>query len=208
MAAPIRVMCVDDHPMVLEGVSSMIGRQTDMELVAAAQSGETAVALFRQFQPDVTIMDLQLPAMSGLRAIELIRGESPDARIVVLTMFHGDEDVFRALQAGAATYVLKDARSDDLLRIVRQVHAGERPLPANVAALLSARSEHPLLTAREIAVLELVAQGLRNKEVGGVLGVTEETVKSHVKNILAKLGVNDRTAAIKIARHRGIIHVD
>jgi DNA-binding NarL/FixJ family response regulator len=153
-------------------------------------------------------MDLQLPSMSGLRAIELIREESPAARIVVLTMFHGDEDIFRALQAGAATYVLKDARSEELLRIVRQVHGGERPLPDNVAALLAARSAHPVLTAREIEVLQLVALGLRNKEVGAELGVSNETIKVHVKNILAKLGVNDRTAAIKVARQRGIIHVD
>jgi two-component system NarL family response regulator len=208
MNAPIRVMCVDDHPMVLEGVSSMIGRQNDMELVAEAQSGETAIAQFRRFRPDITIMDLKLPAMSGVRAIELIRAEWPEARIIVLTMFHGDEDIFRALQAGATTYVLKDARSEELLRIVRQVHAGDRPLPDNVAALLSERSTHPVLTVREIGVLELVSRGLRNKEIGAALGVTEETVKSHVKSILGKLGVNDRTAAIQVAHRRGIIHVD
>jgi DNA-binding NarL/FixJ family response regulator len=203
----IRVLCVDDHPMVLEGVSSMVGRQPDMELVGTATSGEQAVALFRQLTPDVTLMDLQLPAMSGLEAIRAIRKEHQSARIIVLTIFHGDEDIRRALDAGASTYVLKDVRSEELLRIVREVYSGERLLPSNVASRLAATSL-PALTPRELEVLELMAKGMRNKEIGFVLGISNETIKVHVKNILAKLNVNDRMAAINVALHRGLIHIE
>lgn len=203
----IRVLCVDDHPMVLEGVSSMVGRQPDMELVGTATSGEQAVALFRQLTPDVTLMDLQLPAMSGLEAIRAIRQEHQSARIIVLTIFHGDEDIRRALDAGASTYVLKDVRSEELLRIVREVYSGERLLPSNVASRLAATSL-PALTPRELEVLELMAKGMRNKEIGFVLGISNETIKVHVKNILAKLNVNDRMAAINVALHRGLIHIE
>jgi DNA-binding NarL/FixJ family response regulator len=203
----IRVLCVDDHPMVLEGVSSMVGRQPDMELVGTATSGEQAVALFRQLTPDVTLMDLQLPAMSGLEAIRAIRKEHQSARIIVLTIFHGDEDIRRALDAGASTYVLKDVRSEELLHIVREVYSGERLLPSNVASRLAATSL-PALTPRELEVLELMAKGMRNKEIGFVLGISNETIKVHVKNILAKLNVNDRMAAINVALHRGLIHIE
>jgi two-component system NarL family response regulator len=184
----------------------MVGRQPDMEVVAAAATGEESVELFRRFRPDVTLMDLQLPTMSGLDAIHAIRREDPNARIIVLTVFQGDEDIYRALKAGAATYLLKDAL-DDLARMVREVHAGGRPLPPNIQALLDARSAHPELTAREIEVLRLVVTGMRNREIAVQLGISEETAKVHIKNILAKLNVNDRTAAVAEAVRRGIIHL-
>jgi two-component system, NarL family, response regulator len=207
MSARIRVLCVDDHPLVLEGIASAIGRQPDMELVATATSGEKAIEHFRKFHPDVTLMDLQLSAMSGLEAIRTILAEAPGARIVVLTMYQGNEDIYRALRAGAATYVLKDAKSQELMQIVRQVHAGHRPIPPNVASLLELRESQPLLTEREAEVLQLVAEGLRNKEIATVLQISEATVKVHIKNILAKFTVNDRSAAVNVALRRGIIHI-
>ena len=204
---PIRVLCVDDHPLVLEGIASIIGRQSDMELVAAATSGEQAIAIFRQQRPDVTLMDLQLPAMSGLEAIRAIRSEYPDARIIVLTMFQGDEDIYRALRAGAATYLLKDGRSEELMNVVRKVHDGGRPLPFNVASVLATRDAHLALTPRELEVMQLVAKGLRNKQIASVLDLSEETVKVHIKKILSKFKVTDRTAAVQIAVQRGIVHI-
>lgn len=190
--------------MVLEGLTAIIQKQTDMEIAAVAVSGEQAVALFRQYRPDVTLMDLQLPGLSGLEALTAIRHEYPSARIIVLTIFQGEEDIYRALKAGAATYLLKDTRSDELLRIVREVHAGNRPLPS-LASVLAAREDQPLLTTREVEVLELVEKGLRNKEIAAALRITEETTKVHVKNILAKLHVSDRTAAVNVALQRGIL---
>jgi DNA-binding NarL/FixJ family response regulator len=203
----IRVMCVDDHPMVLEGLASMIARQPDMRLVAVASSGSQAVTQFRAHRPDVTLMDLQMLGLSGLDAITAIRGRHPAARVIVLTMFEGEEDIRRALRAGAVTYLLKDVRSDEMLRIIRQVHAGERPIPASIASLLSAYEDQALLTEREVQVLQLIAEGLRNKEVGAMLRISEETVKTHVKNILSKFGVNDRMAAVNIGLHRGVIRL-
>ena len=209
MIAPvrIRVMCVDDHPMILEGLAAMIKRQPDMDLVAIATSGERAVQQYETYSPDVTLMDLQLPTMSGLDAITRIRRSDPGARIIVLTMFHGDEDIYRAMKAGAVTYVLKDVRGDELLQIMRQVHAGARPLPLTVSTLLAARKTHSGLTPRELEVLELMARGRRNKEIGAKLGISVATIKVHVKNILAKLEVNDRTAAVSISLQKGIIHL-
>jgi len=204
----IRVLCVDDHPLVLEGLSCMIGRQPDMDLVGAASSGEQAINLFRRHRPNVTLMDLQLPAMSGLAAIRAIRSEFVDARIVVVTMFHGEEDIYRALESGAMTYVLKDVGSDELLRVVREVHAGARPIPNNVAALLATRNAQPLLTLRELEVMEHLGRGMKNRDIALALNITGETVKVHVKNILAKLNVNERGAAVSVAIRRGIIHLD
>ena len=203
----IRVLCVDDHRVMLDGLSLLIGRQPDMEVVASATSGEEAVELFARHVPDVTLMDLQLPTMSGLEAIQTICRDREGARIVVLTMYQGDEDIYRALEAGAAAYVLKDALSDDLVCVIREVHTGKRPIPSDIAATLATRRAQPSLTPREVEVVRLIAEGLRNKEIGFALGITEQTVKVHVKNVLAKLSVNDRTAIIPIALRRGIIHI-
>ena len=203
----ITVLCVDDHRIVREGIRLMIDAEPDMEVVAAVATGEEAVAYHAQHRPDITLMDLQLPGMSGVRAIETIRAARRDARIIVLTMYKGDEDIHRALAAGAATYLLKDALADELPTIVRDVHKGARPLPADVAAKLEERAAHPTLTSREIEVMELVAVGKRNKEIAAALAISNETVRVHVKNILAKLDVSDRTEAMNIAIRRGIIHI-
>jgi two-component system, NarL family, response regulator len=205
--ARIRVLCVDDHRVMLDGLSLLISRQPDMEVIASATMGEDAVDLFTRHRPDVTLMDLQLPTMTGLEAIRAIRSLAPDAKIVVLTMYQGDEDIYRSLEAGAAAYVLKDALSDDLVTVIREVHHGSRPIPADVAQRLAARRAQPSLTPREVDVIQLIAQGLRNKEIGVALGISEWTAKVHVKNILAKLKVNDRAAVIQIALRRGIIHL-
>jgi DNA-binding NarL/FixJ family response regulator len=206
-ASRIRVLCVDDHRLMLDGLSLLIDRQPDMHVVASATTGEEAVELFGRLQPDVTLMDLLLPTMSGLEATREISRLHPDARIIVLTMYQGDEDIFQALEAGAATYLLKDALSQELVRVIRDVHTGGRPMPAEVEAVLAARQKKPALTPREIEVVRLIAEGMRNKEIGMTLGITEETAKVHVKNILAKLNVNDRAAVIPIALRRGIIHI-
>jgi DNA-binding NarL/FixJ family response regulator len=210
MAEPssrIRVLCVDDHRIVRDGLALIIGREPDMEIVGAASSGEASVELFRRLQPDVTLMDLQLGSMSGVEAIRAIRSFAPEARIIVLTIYQGDEDIHRALGAGATTYLLKDMLSDDLVRVVREVHAGGHPVRPEVAARLAERASGRTLTPREVQVMELVAQGMRNKEVGAALGISEETAHVHVRNILAKLKVNDRSAAVTVALRRGIIHL-
>jgi DNA-binding NarL/FixJ family response regulator len=203
----IRILCVDDHRIVREGIASLIDRQPDMRVVASAASGEEAIDLFFEHQPDITLMDLQLGVMDGISAIKIIRRRSPDARIVVLTMRRGDEDIHRALEAGASTYLMKDMISDDLIRVLREVQAGAHPMPADVEARLAERAMSRTLTDREVQVVELVAQGMRNKEIGVSLGITETTVQVHVKNILAKLKVQDRSGAITAAIRRGIIHI-
>jgi DNA-binding NarL/FixJ family response regulator len=204
---PIRVQCVDDHAVVREGIGLKIGLEPDMTVVAAAATGEQAVALFAEHRPDVTLMDLQLPAMSGLDAIRAIRQIDGGARIVVLTMYSGEEDVYRALQAGAATYLLKGTLSDDLVRIVREVHAGGNPMPPDVAATLAARVPRSALTPREVEVVALMAKGLHNKEIATLLRISHETVRIYAKNIFFKLQVPDRTAAVVDALRRGIIHM-
>jgi len=206
--AKIRVLCVDDHWIVREGVALIIASEPDMEVVGSAATGEDAVLLFKQHRPDVTLMDLRLRTMSGLEAIQAIRREQADARVIVLTMYQGDEDIHRALAAGAAAYLLKETLSDDLIRIVREVHAGERPIGPDVQARLDERAAQPTLTLREIQVLELVSQGRRNKEIASILGISEETVHVHLKNIFAKLKVNERTAAVNVALRRGIVHIE
>ena len=203
----IRVMCVEDHRIVREGIALIINQEADMEAVGACASAEEAVSLYRACRPDVTLMDLRLGKMSGVEAIKAIRKEHPEARIVVLTMYEGDEDIYRAHEAGATTYLLKDTLSSDLIRVVRQVHAGERPVTPVVEARLKERASGPTLTSREVEVLQLISEGLRNKEVGATLGITEGTVQIHVKNIFGKLNVNDRTAAVQVAVRRGLVQM-
>lgn len=204
----VRVLCVDDHRIVREGVALILAREPDIKVVAMAASADEAVAEFKRHLPDITLMDLRLGDRSGIDAIREIRQEYPTARIVVLTMYQGDEDIHRALTAGAATYLLKDALSDDLIRVVREVHAGGHPMGPDVRARLDQRATQPTLTRREIQVLQLVSQGKRNKEIAAILGLSEDTVPVHVKNIFAKLRVNERTAAVNVALRRGIIHIE
>lgn len=205
---PIGVLCVDDHALVREGIALIVDSQPDMKVVASAATGAEAIALFREHEPDVTLMDLRLPIMSGVDAIRAIRADAPAARIIVLTMYQGDEDVYQALQAGAATYLLKDTLSKDLVRIIRDVHAGGRPIPDQIATTLAHRTVQPGVTSREREVLMAMAQGMRNKEIATALDITEETVHAHARNIFRKLNVNDRTAALTAAIRRGIIHVE
>lgn len=207
MTAPIRVLCVDDHRLLREGIALIVSQQSDIQVVGSAGTGEEALVLFEQLRPDITLMDLQLPMMSGLDAIRQIRRRDGDARIIVLTMYRGDEDIYRALEAGAATYLLKDTLSDDLIHTIRDVHAGRRPLAPEIRVRLDMRAQQPALTPREVEVLELVYRGQRNKEIAASLDLSEETVRGHLKSIFTKLAVNDRTAAVNVALRRGILHV-
>lgn len=200
-------MCVDDHPVVREGLARRIALECDMTVVASASTGEEALELFTAYQPDVTLMDLNLPGMSGLETIVSLRGRYPQARIIVLTMYVGDEDIHRALAAGAAAYVMKTTISDDLLDVIRKVYSGARPMSAAVAAKLDARSTAPTVTPREVDVLELMASGMRNKEIASALDIAENTVEVHLKRIFKKFSVRDRTAAVIIALRRGITHL-
>jgi two-component system NarL family response regulator len=208
MAGPIRVLCVDDHAIVAQGIAAIINRQPGMTVVAIAASADQAVALFRREQPDVTLMDLELRGTSGIEAIVSIRSEWTNARIVVLTVYDGDEDIFRALHAGAVAYLLKDEVPDELIRIIRDVHGGMiPPMRPDLEERLAKCASGPHLTPREIQVLSLVSQGLRNKEIAAVLGISDETARVHVKNILMKLEVHDRSAAIAEGARRGIIRI-
>jgi DNA-binding NarL/FixJ family response regulator len=201
----IRVLSVDDHPLLREGIAALIGNQTDMELAAEACNGREALELFRRHRPDITLMDLQMPDMSGIDAMSAIRGEFPDARIIVLTTHAGDVQVSRALKAGARAYLLKGSLRLELLDTIRAVHAGQKRLSSEVAAEIAEHATDDALTPREIDVLRLVAGGNANKEIAAQLLLTEETVKSHIRNILGKLGANDRTHAVAIGLRRGII---
>ena len=208
MPNPIRILIVDDHPIVRKGLAATILPEADMEVVGAAANGVDAVDLFRSKRPDITIMDLNLtPAMTGAQAIQAIRGEFPDARIIVLSAYKGDEDIFRALQAGAATYLLKESLGDDLIPLIREVHSGGGPIPAEVGRKLADRIQQPTLTTREVEVLEQIAKGMRNKEIAGTLHISEETVQGHVKNIFLKLKVHDRTEAVTVGVRRGILRI-
>ena len=205
--ATIRVLCADDHRLMREGIARIVGVQPDMTVVAQASDGEQAVAQFLKYRPDVTLMDLEMPTMTGVQAIQAIRGHQPDARIVVLTMYAGDEDIYRALQAGAAGYLLKDTVPEDLVRVIREVHAGQLAIPPDVAATLASRAKQPALTLRELQVLELLATGKRNKEIAADLGISSDTARAHIKSIFVKFNVHDRTAALAEALRRGIIHI-
>jgi len=205
---PIRVLCVDDHRLMREGLVRIVSLQPDITVVSEARTGQEAVEQFLKHRPDVTLMDLQLPVMNGLQAIRAIRKAQPDARVVVLTMYQGDEDIYRALQAGAAAYLLKDSVPDDLIRVIRQVHAGNHIISDDVAAKLAARAGQPALTDRELQVLELLATGQRNKEIAATLSISEDTARTHIKSIFFKFNVHDRTAALAEGVRRGIVHID
>ncbi len=201
----IRVLAVDDHPLLREGIAALISTEEDMELIGEASNGREALDLFRKLHPDITLMDLQMPEMNGIDAIGAIRGEFPEARIIVLTTQPGDVQVSRALRAGARAYLLKGMLRKELLDTIRAVHAGQKRLSSEVAVEIAEHAADDALTPREIDVLRLVVVGNANKEIAARLSLTEVTVKSHVKNILAKLGANDRTHAVTIALKRGII---
>jgi DNA-binding NarL/FixJ family response regulator len=201
----IRVLSVDDHPLLREGVAALVTSQPDMALVSEASNGREAIEQFRIHRPDVTLMDLQMPDMNGVDAMIAICGEFPGARIIVLTTYAGDVQAIRALKAGARAYLLKSLLRKELLETIRLVHAGQRRVLPAIAADLAEHAGDELLSAREIEVLRLVAGGNANKEIAALLSITEETVKGHVKNILAKLGANDRTHAVTIGLKRGII---
>jgi two-component system, NarL family, response regulator len=206
-AGSIRVLTVDDHPLLREGIAALINAESDMKLVADASNGQDAIEKFRLYRPDVTVMDLQMPAMNGIEAIISIRSECPNARIIVLTTYTGDAQVLRALKAGARAYILKGHVHRELLDTIRTVHAGQKRIPTEIAAQLADHVAEDDLTAREIDVLRLVASGNANKEIAVRLSIAEETVKSHITNILSKLGANDRTHAVTIALKRGIIEL-
>jgi DNA-binding NarL/FixJ family response regulator len=205
---PIRVLVADDHPVVRTGLAAVIAEEPDLELVAQAENGELAVALFRAHQPDVVLMDLRMPVMDGVAAIRAITSEFPTARILALTTYEGDADIRRALDAGARGYLLKDMLLTEVITAVRAVRRGERVIPIAVATRLAEFPERSELTERELEVLQLVARGLSNKEVARAIGRTDETVKIHLKNMFAKLGVADRTEAVTVALTRGLIHLD
>ena len=201
----IRILAVDDHPMLREGIASLVASQSDMELVAEASTGREALEQFRNYRPDLTLMDLQMPDMDGIEAMAAIRDEFPEARIIVLTTYKGDVQILRALKAGARAYLLKGLLRKELLETIRAVHRGEKRISPEVAAVLADHVVHEALTSREIDVLRLIAGGNANKLIGDRLSITEETVKGYVKNILSKLGASDRTHAVTVALKRGII---
>lgn len=203
----IRVLIVDDHSIVRQGLTTIINRDPEMTVIAQAEDGQQALDCFREYQPDVTLMDLRMPQMGGIEAITAICAEFKAARIVVLTTYDGDEDIYRGLQAGAKGYLLKDAKPNELLNVIRTIHRGQQYIPPEVGAKLVQRMSNPELSERELDVLRLMAQGMSNLEISTTLSIGESTVKSHVNRILSKLGVNDRTQAVIIAVKRGIVNL-
>jgi len=201
----IRVLCVDDHPLMREGISAIVRNEADMEIVAEASTGQEAIALYREHRPHITLMDLRLPDMSGIDALAEIRNEHREARVVMLTTYEGDVEIQRALAAGAQGYLLKSMPRKKLIEALRRVAAGSKCIPAEVAAHLAEHMGEESLTRREIEVLQQMAGGNRNRDIAGQLFISEETVKGHVKHIMEKLGASDRTEAVAIAVRRGII---
>ena len=203
----IRVLIVDDHSLVAEGLANIINYDPEMVVVAQAENGQQAIALYREHQPDVTLMDLRMPTMGGVEAITAICTEFKSARIIVLTTYDGDEDIYRGLRAGAQGYLLKDAKPNELLNAIRIVHNGQQYVSLTVARKLVERMNNPVLSERELEVLRLMAQGLSNQDIGTALNIGESTVKSHVTRILSKLGVSDRTQAVIVAVKRGLVNL-
>jgi DNA-binding NarL/FixJ family response regulator len=207
MSDPIRILVAEDHLVARVGVTAIVNMQPDMTVVAEATNGQQAVELFRRHLPDVSLLDLRMPVLGGTEAAAAIRAEFPHAKMIALTTYGGDEDIRRALAAGMQAYLTKDVLHDELLNAIRAVYEGRRYLPPSVAAALAAQMPRPDLSARELQVLELIVRGLANKQIGYTLTIAEHTVKNHVKNILSKLGVQDRTQAATAAIQRGIIHL-
>jgi DNA-binding NarL/FixJ family response regulator len=206
-ATRIRILSVDDHPLLREGLAAIINNQQDMLLVAQASNAQEAIQQYRKHQPDVTLMDLRLPDKSGIDALIAVRAEFPEARVIMLTTFEGDVEIQRALEAGARGYMLKSMPPKELVEVIRQVHAGKKRIPAQLAAQLAEHMSDEDLTPREIEVLNQIAGGNRNRDIAEKLFITEETVKVHIKHIMEKLGANDRTQAVAIGVRRGIIEL-
>jgi DNA-binding NarL/FixJ family response regulator len=205
---PIRVMLVDDHPAFRKGLAALIGTENDLQVVAETGDGNDAIQLFRRHKPDITLMDLRLPGMGGVEATIAIRKEFPDARVIVLTTFDMDEDIYRAMDSGAKSYLLKDTPEDELAATIRAVHAGEEKLAPELAERLAQRQKRPELSQREMEVLHLLVRGRSNKEIASSLFITEDTVKAHLKTLFVKLGVQDRTDAAITAIRQGIVHLN
>jgi DNA-binding NarL/FixJ family response regulator len=203
----IRILIVDDHPLFLEGIATVIAHAGDMELVGRATTGGQAVEEFKRVRPDVTLMDLRLPDMSGIAAVSAIRGGYPDARVIMLTTFEGDVEIQRALAAGVRAYLLKSAPMEELVQAIRKVHSGRKHLPAEVAENLVGHFDGDSLSEREVEVLRRMAEGDRNRDIGELLSISEETVKVHIRHIMDKLGAKDRTQAVAIGVRRGVIHL-
>jgi DNA-binding NarL/FixJ family response regulator len=206
-SAHIRILCVDDHPLVHEGIATVIRNQSDMTLIAEAFNGRDAVQKFREHKPDVVLLDLRLPDMSGIDTMITIRSEFPEARVIILTTFEGDVEIQRALEAGARAYVLKSMPPKELVEVIRKVHAGKKPIPPQIAAQLAEHYGDESLTEREIDVLRQIAGGNRNRDIAEKLFISEETVKVHIKHVMEKLGASDRTQAVAIGVRRGIIQL-
>lgn len=207
MSTPIRIFSVDDHPLLREGIAALVNNQADMVIAGEAETGAEALRLFKQLQPDVTLLDLRLPDASGIDILIAIRTEFPEARVIMLTTFEGDVEIHRALQAGARGYLLKNMPPSELLDVIRQVHAGKKRIPPAIASQLAEHMSDEILTEREVEVLREVAGGNKNKDIANKLFISEETVKVHVKHIMEKLGAADRTQAVTIGVRRGIIQL-